>query len=62
METKYIYLLIGVVIGWITKFPLLLKWYSELRKTRSYEKMRDAVHYHEMKEKYNKAYPNAPIK
>ena len=32
------YLLIGVVIGWVTKFPLLLKWYKELKSTRDYQK------------------------
>lgn len=62
MDEKYWYLIIGVVIGWITKFPLLLKWYRELRKTRAYEKMRDAIHFEEMKQRYNQMYPDKPLK
>ena len=27
----------GVVIGWISKVPLLWKWYKELRETRDYQ-------------------------
>jgi len=61
MEQKYWYLIVGVIIGWITKFPLVLKWYRELRRTRSYEKMRDAIHFEEMKKKYNEMYPENPI-
>jgi hypothetical protein len=38
MEERYWFLIIGIVIGWITKFPLLLKWYNELKATRDYEK------------------------
>lgn len=62
MESKYGYILLGVVIGWVTKFPLLLKWYRELQQTRSYEAMRDKVHFEEMKEKYNKMFPDKPLK
>lgn len=35
---NYMYLLIGVVIGWIIKSPFLLRWYSELKSTRDYQK------------------------
>jgi len=62
MAEKYVYLIIGIVIGWITKFPLVLKWYRELKRTRGYEKMRDTIHYEEMKKKYNEMYPDKPIK
>lgn len=62
MEDKYVYLIIGIVVGWVTKFPLILKWYRELKRTRGYEKMMDAIHYEEMKTKYNEMYPNKPIK
>lgn len=26
-----IYLIVGIAIGWITKIPFLLKWYSEFK-------------------------------
>lgn len=31
------YFLLGVLVGWITKFPLLLKWYRELKRTKDYK-------------------------
>lgn len=32
------YLLVGIVIGWVTKVPFLIKWYRELRETNDYKK------------------------
>lgn len=40
MDEKHWYLIIGIVIGWITKFPLLLKWYRELKRTKEYKRMK----------------------
>lgn len=62
MEQKHWYLIIGIAIGWITKVPFLLKWYRDLKKTRGYEKMRDTIHYEEIKQRYNEMYPNNQIK
>jgi hypothetical protein len=58
MESKYQYLIIGIIIGWVTKFPLILKWYRELKQTRSYEKMQDKIHVKEITEKYYKMFPD----
>lgn len=40
MENKYIWLGVGILIGWITKFPLILKWYKEIKLTKDYQIMR----------------------
>lgn len=61
MEQKYWYLIIGIAIGWITKVPFIIKWYRDLKNTRAYEKMRDAVHVEEMRIRYNEMYPDKPI-
>lgn len=61
MEQKYWFLIIGVVIGWITKFPLVLKWYRELKKTRDYQKMKIDIHFEEMMGKYNEMFPENKI-
>ena len=34
METKYYFLIIGILIGWITKVPFLIKWYNEFKQYR----------------------------
>jgi len=34
---KYIYLFVGILIGWITKVPFLIKWYRELKRTNAYK-------------------------
>lgn len=39
MET-YEYLAIGILIGWITKVPFLIKWYRELKETSDYKNRR----------------------
>lgn len=62
MEQKYWFLLIGVGIGWITKVPFLLKWYRELRKTKMYQAMNNAVHAEEIRRRYNELFPDNPIK
>ena len=49
MEQKYVYLLIGVVIGWITKLPFLIKWYKELRETQDYKNRRSQAFLDEIK-------------
>jgi len=36
---SWLIFLLGVLVGWITKFPLILKWYRELKETRAYEEM-----------------------
>lgn len=40
MDTKWWYLITGIVIGWLFKIPFLIKWYRELKKTRGYEEMK----------------------
>lgn len=62
MEAKHWYMIIGFALGWATKIPFLYKWYKELRQSSSYEKMRDKVHLQEMKDRYNKMFPDNPIK
>ena len=57
MDEKHWYLIIGVVIGWITKFPLLLKWYRELKRTKEYKRMQDDIHFEEIKERWKQIYP-----
>jgi len=32
MEIKYWFLIAGVLIGWTTKVPFLIKWYNELKQ------------------------------
>lgn len=61
MEAKWWYLIVGIGVGWLTKVPFLLKWYKELRKTRSYERMKDMVHVEELRKKYNELYPDKKI-
>lgn len=34
------YLIIGILIGWITKVPFLIKWYNELKETQDYKNRR----------------------
>jgi hypothetical protein len=41
---------IGIVIGWIFKFPFLLKWYKELKETRDYQEMKRKKHIEEIEE------------
>lgn len=57
MDEKHWYLIIGIVIGWITKFPLLLKWYRELKRTKEYKRMQDDIHFEEIKERWKQFYP-----
>lgn len=40
MKENYVYLCIGVAIGWITKIPFLIKWYRELKETNDYKNRR----------------------
>jgi len=61
MENKYWYLIYGFLLGWATKIPFLIKWYRQLKKTRAYEKMQDKIHVAEIKEKYNKMFPENKI-
>lgn len=58
----YLYIITGVFIGWITKVPFLYRWYRELKQTKDYQKARRGVELYDMIEKYNKLYPNSPIK
>lgn len=50
---KYGWILIGVIIGWITKVPLLIKWYCELKQTKDYKEMK-------LIDRYNKLNPDNP--
>lgn len=34
MEIKWIYLIVGIVIGWITKAPFLIKYYKEIKRDK----------------------------
>lgn len=54
--------LFGIAIGWITKVPFLIKWYRELKRTKTYEKAKNAIEYKAMVERYNTMYPNRAIK
>lgn len=36
---SYLYILIGFIIGWLTKIPFLIKWYRELQETKDYKLM-----------------------
>lgn len=49
MEEKYVYLIIGVIIGWITKLPFLIKWYKELKETKDYKNRRSQAFLDEIK-------------
>lgn len=57
MEQKHWYLIIGILIGWVTKFPLLLKWYRKIQKTKEYKRMQDDIHFQELKERWKQFYP-----
>jgi hypothetical protein len=39
--------ILGIVAGWLTKIPFLLKWYRELQATKDYRNMK-------LEERYNK--------
>jgi len=62
MESKIVWLIIGIALGWLLKFPFLLKWYSDLKKTNDYRNMNDAIRWKEMVEKYNQMFPDEPYK
>jgi len=47
-------LIVGVVAGWITKIPFLMKWYRELRDTKDYQQMRLLKRYEELHPEENK--------
>ncbi len=52
-------LALGIFIGWITKVPLLLKWYRELKQTQDYKNRRSDAFLEEIKrleEIYKKNY------
>lgn len=49
MEERYVYLIIGVIIGWITKLPFLIKWYKELKETKDYKNRRSQAFLDEIK-------------
>lgn len=38
--SNFWWLIIGVVVGWITKVPLLLHWYKDLKDTKDFQTMR----------------------
>lgn len=49
-------ILLGVLLGWITKVPFLIKWYRELRATRNWERMDLERRVHSAKEKYPESF------
>jgi len=49
MAEKYVYLIVGVAIGWVTKVPFLIKWYRELRETQNYKNRRTEAFLEEIK-------------
>ena len=55
---EIIILVIGIIIGWVTKFPFLLKWYRDLKKTRGYEEMSNKIRYEETKKKFKEYFEN----
>jgi len=61
MDQKYLYLIIGVAIGWITKIPFLIKWYRELKETKHYREMKNEIHAEEIRRRYNQLFPESPI-
>jgi len=50
--TVWIYFLVGVLVGWITKVPFLIKWYRELREDKiDRQRMYDRIVAMDKKEK-----------
>lgn len=47
--TDYLYIISGVLIGWATKIPFLLKWYNELKETKDYKNRRTTAYLDEIK-------------
>lgn len=47
------YLIIGILIGWITKVPFLIKWYRELKETSDYKNRRTEAFIQEIDYKLN---------
>ena len=37
---EYFYIILGIIIGWVSKIPFLLKWYRELQQTNDYREMK----------------------
>jgi len=63
MEIKYWFLIIGILIGWITKVPFLFQMYRELRQTKDYQKRKTEAYVQEVKrleEIYKIKYPIKP--
>ena len=61
MDEKYWYILVGVVIGWVTKIPFLIKWYRELRNTRDYQEYKRLEHAEELERKMATMYPESNL-
>ena len=57
MGSEYFYLIYGILIGWATKVPFLIKWYKELRSTNDYIK---AERFKRLYKTYYKFYPPKP--
>lgn len=38
-DNKIVLVAFGIFLGWITKVPLLIKWYRELQETKDYKDM-----------------------
>lgn len=61
MDEKYWYLLVGVLIGWVTKVPFLIKWYKELKNTRDYQELKRLEHAEELERKMAAMYPESNL-
>lgn len=46
---KYTYIIIGILIGWITKVPFLIKWYRDIKETSDYKNRRTTAFLEEIK-------------
>jgi hypothetical protein len=51
---RLIWISVGIIIGWLTKIPVLIKWYRELKETRDYQKAMRYKRYIRICKKYNK--------
>ena len=43
------YLFAGILIGWITKVPFLIKWYRDIKETSDYKNRRATAFLEEIK-------------
>ena len=52
-------LCIGLIVGWLTKVPFLIKWYRELKITKDYKDVMQKERFERFKESFgSEAYEN----